>query len=103
MDSTVNRGNPALGTSAPNAFLKARVFPARLTALPDVAAFIADTALRAGIPTGSCQKLTLLVEELFTNTVEHGHRGECDEPVRVGLEVEPGWIALTYDDTAPAH
>lgn len=103
MDLTVNPGShPAHGTP-PNALLKARIFPARLTALPDVAAFIADTAARDGIPMGSCPKLTLLVEELFTNTVEHGHRRECDEPVRVGLQVEPGWITLTYDDTAPPH
>jgi anti-sigma regulatory factor (Ser/Thr protein kinase) len=81
----------------------ARVFPARASALPAVAAFIAATSARAGIPPGSCQKLTLLVEELFTNTVVHGHRRDSDEPVRVQLEVGPGQIALTYEDTAPPH
>jgi anti-sigma regulatory factor (Ser/Thr protein kinase) len=81
----------------------ARVFPARLSALPEVAAFIAEAGARAGVPAGPCQKLTLLVEELFTNTVVHGHRRESDEPVRVALEVGPGRFALTYEDTAPAH
>lgn len=68
-----------------------------------MAAFITETAARADIPPGSCQKLTLLVEELFTNTVVHGHRQESDEPVRVGLQIDPGQIALTYEDTAPPH
>jgi anti-sigma regulatory factor (Ser/Thr protein kinase) len=55
------------------------------------------------VPADLCHKLTLLVEELFTNTVVHGHQRESDEPVRVGLETEPGGIALTYEDTAPPH
>src|SRR5215470_16153562 len=79
------------------------VFPARLSALPATAAFIAETGARAGVSADLCRKLTLLVEELFTNTVVHGHRGDTDEPVRVGLETEPGWVALTYEDTAAPH
>ena len=79
------------------------VLPARLSALPAMTAFIAETSERAGVPADLCYKLTLLVEELFTNTVAHGHRGERDEPVRIGLETEPGWVALTYEDTAPPH
>src|SRR5262249_9420391 len=59
--------------------------------------------VRAGVPSDLRNKLTLLVEELFTNTVVHGHGGERDEPVRVGLETEPGGVALTYEDTAPPH
>ena len=79
------------------------VLPARLSALPAMTAFIAETSVRAGVPADLCYKLTLAVEELFTNTVVHGHRGERDEPVRVGLKTEPGWVALTYEDTAPPH
>ena len=79
------------------------VVPARLSSLPAMTAFIAETGARADVSADLCRKLTLLVEELFTNTVVHGHRGERDEPVRVGLETEPGWIALTYEDTAPPH
>jgi anti-sigma regulatory factor (Ser/Thr protein kinase) len=79
------------------------VLPARLSALPAMAAFIAETSERAGVPADLRYKLTLLVEEPFTNTVVHGHRGERDEPVRVGMETEPGWIALTYEDTGPPH
>jgi serine/threonine-protein kinase RsbW len=81
--------------------MRRSVFPARLSALPDVAAFIAETCAAAGIE--SYLRLTLLIEELFTNTVEHGHRRESDEPVHIALDIEPGRIAVTYEDTAPPH
>src|SRR5438105_461685 len=45
----------------------------------------------------------LMVEELFVNTVTHGHGGDCDAPVRVGLDVDPQWITLAYSDTAPPY
>jgi anti-sigma regulatory factor (Ser/Thr protein kinase) len=79
------------------------VLPARLSALPSMAAFITETSARAGVSMDLSRKLTLLVEELFTNTIEHGHGRDSDEPVRLGLETQPGWIALTYEDTAPPH
>lgn len=79
------------------------VLPARISALPSMATFIAETSARAGVPMDLSRKLTLLVEELFTNTIEHGHGRDSDEPVRVGIETQPGWIALTYEDTAPPH
>jgi len=80
-----------------------KVFPARMSALPELASFIAEAGSAAGVSPDLRFKLTLLVEELFSNTVVHGHRRESDEPVRVGLDVEPGRIALCYEDTAPPH
>ena len=103
MGPTADPGNGRATAPRANAMSCVRVFPARLSALPEVAAFIAETGMRAGVPPGPCQKLALLVEELFTNTVEHGHRLESDEPVRVELEVEPGRFTMTYEDTAPPH
>src|SRR5262249_10199612 len=64
-------------------------------------AFIAETCAAAGIQ--GHLRLTLLLEELFTNTVVHGHRCESDEPVHITLDIEPGRIAVTYEDTAPPH
>ena len=46
-------------------------------------------------------RLSLVVEELFTNTVMHGHGGDSDAPVRVGLSVGTSTLDLTYEDTAP--
>ena len=56
-----------------------------------------------GLPRDGCLRLTLLVEELFTNTVTHGHGDDSDAPVRLECEATAGRIALVYEDTAPAH
>ena len=81
----------------------ARMFPARLGALPEVAAFTAEACGDAGLGHDACLRLTLLLEELFTNTVVHGHGGGSDALVSIGFDVGPGRIRLTYEDTAPPH
>jgi anti-sigma regulatory factor (Ser/Thr protein kinase) len=81
----------------------ARAFPARLAAFADVRAFIADVCSRAALARGDCLRVTLLVEELFTNTVVHGHGAECDELVHLTLEVGPQRLAVVYEDCAPPH
>ncbi len=82
---------------------RVRIFPARMSALPEVGAFTADVCQAAGLGGDPILRLTLLVEELFTNTVTHGHGGDSDEPVRLAFAVEPGRIAMTYEDTGPPH
>jgi anti-sigma regulatory factor (Ser/Thr protein kinase) len=42
-----------------------------------------------------------VVEELFTNTVRHGHRGDSDAPVWVSVSTGPAAVHVTYEDTAP--
>jgi len=80
-----------------------RMFPARLRALPEVTAFTAEACADAGLGGDACLRLTLLLEELFTNTVVHGHAGGSDDLVAIAFDVGPGRITLTYEDTAPAH
>jgi anti-sigma regulatory factor (Ser/Thr protein kinase) len=80
-----------------------RVFPARRDALPEVSAFLGQVCSAAGLGRDTCLRVTLLVEELFTNTVVHGHGADSDEPVLLDCQVTPGRIALTYEDTGPAH
>ena len=80
-----------------------RIFPARRDVLPQVDVFIGEVCADAGLGREACLRLTLLVEELFTNTVVHGHGTDSEEPVRLEFEVAPGRIALTYEDTGPAH
>lgn len=80
-----------------------RIFPARRGALSDVDAFLAEVCAAAGFPRAATLRLTLLVEELFTNTVMHGHGGDSDAPVRLDCEVTAGRVALAYEDTGPAH
>jgi serine/threonine-protein kinase RsbW len=80
-----------------------RIFPARRDALPQVEAFLAEVCEAAGLDREMGLRVTLLVEELFTNTVVHGHGADSDAPVRLACEVAPGHITLVYEDTAPPH
>jgi anti-sigma regulatory factor (Ser/Thr protein kinase) len=80
-----------------------RTFPAHRDALPQVDAFLGEVCANAGLGREACLRVTLLVEELFTNTVVHGHGADSEAPVRIDCEVGPGRIALTYEDTGPAH
>ena len=80
-----------------------RIFPARRDALPQVEAFLAEVCAGAGLSRQMCLRITLLVEELFTNTVVHGHGADSEAPVRLDCVVTTGRIALVYDDTGPPH
>ena len=80
-----------------------RVFAARLVALPATAAFIDAFCARNGLGSADALRLTLVVEELFTNSVMHGYGGECDASIEVTLAAAAGEIALLYEDAAPPH
>ena len=78
-------------------------FPARMSEVPAVTAFTARACLAAGLAQDACLRLTLLVEELFTNTVAHGHGQDSEAPVRLVFDVAPGRVGLLYEDTGPPH
>ena len=78
------------------------IFPARMSEVPAVTAFTARACLAAGLARDACLRLTLLVEELFTNTVAHGHGQDSEAPVRLVFDVAPGRVGLLYEDTGPA-
>jgi serine/threonine-protein kinase RsbW len=78
-----------------------RVFPARLRAFEQVKALIDEFGAVAALGSEDRHKLTLIVEELFTNTVNHGHRGDSDAPVSITFEEEKGEVQLIYEDSAP--
>lgn len=80
-----------------------QVFPARMDAFPLVAAFLEEVCAVVGLGRTDCLRLTLLAEELFTNTVRHGHGGDSDAPVRVTVDRHPEGFAMVYEDTAPPH
>jgi serine/threonine-protein kinase RsbW len=77
-----------------------RAFAARLTALPATAAFVDAFCAGNGLGSDDALRLTLIVEELFTNSVVHGYGGECDAPIEVALTAAAGEIALLYEDAA---
>lgn len=80
-----------------------RSFPARLRAFEQVRTLIEEFGATAELGREDRHKLTLIVEELFTNTVTHGFRGDSDSPVNVTLERSDAGVRLTYEDSAPQH
>jgi len=78
-----------------------REFPARMAALAVADAFARDFCDRHGVGHDDALRLTLVVEELFSNTVRHGYGRDSDEPVRIALAVRDGQVALVYEDRAP--
>lgn len=79
--------------------------PARLGRLAEALAAVQRAGEGLGLSSGDQQRVRLLTEELFTNTVLHGHGGGSDAPVRLTLRREASAavdaIELVYEDTAP--
>ena len=77
-----------------------RTVCARMDALAEAIAFVESVCDANGVARGDCLRLSLVLEELFTNTVKHGHCGGSDAPVRIGLRVLVSEIELCYEDSA---
>src|SRR5712664_2829277 len=77
------------------------MFPARLAELRRLGGFLEGFCAACGIEREHCLRLNLVLEELFVNTVRHGHRGDCDAAVWVSVAAEPAAVRVTYEDTAP--
>ena len=75
---------------------------ARFAALPEVLAWVEHCAAAGGVVSAQSKRMQLAVEELFVNTLHHGHRGESDARISVSLDIAPGRATLTYSDQAPA-
>lgn len=80
---------------------RAAMFPSRFGALAQVNAFLEAFCREADVGREQCLRVNLVLEELFTNTVRHGHREECDAPVWVFLARGDPGLRITYEDTAP--
>ncbi len=74
-----------------------------MTALGDAIALVESFCAEHGIGRPDALRLAFIVEELFTNTVTHGHGADCAEPISLCLLREKATVGLTYADTAPAH
>ncbi len=74
-----------------------------MTALGDAIAVVEAFCAEQGIGRQDALRLAFIVEELFTNTVTHGHGADCAEPITLGLVREEATVGLTFADTAPAH
>jgi serine/threonine-protein kinase RsbW len=77
------------------------MFPSRSESWKSARAFIEGFCEGSAIPRTICLKLSLVLEELFLNTVKHGHRGGSDAPVWIRLSATGGEVSLMYEDRAP--
>ena len=95
-----------MANHSPAAGSERRVFPARLEILPEIAAFVEAWCSGRGVGADHAVRLVLIVEELVTNTVMHGHGGMPDAPgasVALTLLPHPRGIELVYEDLAPRY
>ena len=74
---------------------------ARMAGLAEAIAFVEAFCADRGVAASDALRLSLIVEELFTNTVVHGHGGGSDAPVRLSLRADASHVELSYEDSAP--
>jgi serine/threonine-protein kinase RsbW len=77
-----------------------QVFEARMDRLPLAAAFVEAFCVAQGVAPADALRLILIIEELFTNTIVHGHGGDHPSPVRIEVAIDPSRMALRYEDCA---
>ena len=80
---------------------RAAQFLARLDQLRPMQSFLEGFCAESGLPRAAYLRLNLVLEELFTNTVRHGHRGDCDAPVWIAVSRSGDTLSLLYEDKAP--
>jgi serine/threonine-protein kinase RsbW len=76
-----------------------RSFRARRDQCSDACTFV-EAAVQ-GLDARLIMSLRLVIEELFLNTVTHGHGGDSDAPVEVTVRLQEDRVVLVYVDTAP--
>ncbi len=74
-----------------------------MSELPRLMLALADGTRQLGFSEEIALRLQLIVEELFTNTVIHGHGGEGEASVTCRMAQHPSGILLRYTDAAPAY
>jgi anti-sigma regulatory factor (Ser/Thr protein kinase) len=72
-----------------------------MASLAEAMALLGRECAAQGVDSADELRLGLLLEEIFTNTVHHGHGGDCDEPVCLGWTVQPQEVVFHYTDRAP--
>jgi serine/threonine-protein kinase RsbW len=74
---------------------------ARYAELPGLQASVAERAAKLGVATDDSLRLQLIIEELFTNTITHGHHGDSEHQVYLAIGRKDGVLTLRYEDDAP--
>ena len=81
-------------------------FPANFDALSDALAFVSRAGADAGFTPDQCRRIELVIEELFTNTVDYGYPAsslpESEHTVNIAVRALPAGLEIAYEDAAPA-
>ena len=77
------------------------MFQSRREKWRDARAFVDQFCEQTGIAKDVCLRTRLVLEELFLNTVKHGHKGGSDAPIWITLATNAGEVSLVYEDHAP--
>lgn len=78
------------------------VLPASLSCLPQAIAFVEEFCDAHRIAPNDRLRLTLIAEELFTNTATHGLHGSGAGEVGIALDAGVTQVSMTFEDSAPA-
>ena len=74
--------------------------PASLDGLRTGLAAVERHCVNAGLPRAALARTLTVFEEIFTNTVKHGYRGQDGSRIRASLAgTDP--LRLTFEDSAP--
>lgn len=76
---------------------------ARMSELPRLMRALAEGTRQLGIAEDIGLRVQLIVEELFTNTINHGHGGNDETSVSCRIARQASGIVLRYTDAAPAY
>jgi len=82
-------------------FHKTRQFFARRSEIASIRRFVESVCASMAFP--DRQRLVLIVEELFSNSIDHGYGGDSDQPVWLTLTLTADGCHLAYRDMAPAY
>lgn len=78
-------------------------FAARMASLTAILAYTRHCIDAAALKEPVAGRIELVLEELFTNTVMHGYRQECDESVWLRIEQRGTTMRVEYSDAAPPY
>ncbi|HWE84468.1 MAG TPA: ATP-binding protein [Terracidiphilus sp.] len=76
-----------------------RLYPV-LAELPTLLSYIDGFAGEHALPPADAHALALVAEELFANTVNHGHSAPGAASVHCGLSLDGSALTLVYSDAA---
>lgn len=88
-------------SSAPNPAPLLHRLSSRLDDLAALARAVDAWCRAAGVPGAEAQRLTLMIDELVTNTVLHGYRGREDGWIEVRLARAGDVVHVVLSDGAP--